>query len=446
MHLTTPEDTAYDEARAVWNGRFDSRPSVIAHVTSAREAAEALAVAKRANLSVTVRGGGHDYTGRSACEGGLLIDLGSLDSVSVDPEARRATVGAGARWADVDRATQAHGLATPGGTVSSVGVAGFTLGGGQGWLTRTHGLACDNLVAAEVVTASGEILRASETEHPDLLWGLRGGGGSLGIVTSLEYALHPLDHEVLAGQVIYPLERADELLGFYRDFFEDAPDTVMCFPFFYRVPPLDLFPAASHGQIVLAFVVACFAPVDEGERALAPFRGLGDPVLDGVFPQSYVALQQAFDAGMSESGNRWYSRAHKLRDLGDDCIDTIVESIDPLRGDFTSVYLTPGGGVAGRRPVDETAYPHRGAAHQLHIFPGWTDPEADEGVMAWTREFSERVEPFSHAGVYVNMLAEDEEHRVAASYGPNYDRLAQLMAEWDPDGVFRSTHNIPPRR
>lgn len=444
MQWVTPDDPAYDEARAVWNGRFDSRPDVIARVSSAQDVAEAFGRARDEGLAVTVKGGGHDYAGHSAADGGLLIDLGPLDAVEVDADARRAKVGAGARWAAVDRATQAHGLATTGGTVSSVGVSGFTLGGGDGWLTRKHGLACDNLMAAEVVTAGGDIVHASETENPELLWGLRGAGANLGVVTSLELALHPLDHEILAGQVIYPLDRAPELLRFYRDFFERAPDTVGCYPFFYRVPPLDLFPEAWHGRIVLAFVVACIAPVEEGERTLAPFRERGDPILDGVFPQSYSDLQTAFDAGMSDAGNRWYTRAHGLGDLPDACIDALVGAIDPLPGEFTTVYLGPGGGAAGRRAPDATAYPHRTAGHGLHIFPGWSDPVRDAEVMAWARGVSDVVAPFAEPGVYVNMLAEDEEARVRPSYGSNGDRLRALKARWDPENVLRSNKNIPP--
>ncbi|MDX1577316.1 MAG: FAD-binding oxidoreductase [Gemmatimonadota bacterium] len=439
-----PGDAGYDEASAVWNARFESRPEEIVRAEAAEDVSRALRRAVERDLDVTVKGGGHDYAGNSACRGGLLIDLSPLDAVVVDAERRRVTVGAGARWGDVDAATQAHGLATPGGTVSTVGVAGFTLGGGQGWLARKHGLACDNLLAAEMVTASGETVRASETENPDLFWALRGGGGNFGVVTSFELALHELEHDVLAGQVVYPFDRAGELLRFYRDVFEDAPDEMACFPFIYRVPPLDVFPASVHGDIVLAFVVAWMGPAAEGESRLAPFRERGDPILDGVFPQSYLDLQRSFDEQMAP-GSRWYTRAHELSRLTDDAIDAILEAVPPLPGDFTSVYLGPMDGAVGRVGPEETAYPHRDSAHGIHIFPGWIDPDRDDEIMDWARRVSNHVAPHADEGVYVNLLGEDEGPRVRAAYGPNYERLGRIKAAWDPDNLFRANHNVPPR-
>jgi FAD/FMN-containing dehydrogenase len=434
----------YDEARAVWNARFDRRPEVIVRAAAPGDIVAALKYAREHDLAVSVKGGGHAYAGNSVLDGGLLIDLGPMNQVSVDADLRRATVGAGARWGAVDEATQAVGLATPGGTVSTVGVAGLTLGGGEGWLSRVHGLACDNLVGADVVTASGAMVRASDTENPDLFWGLRGGSGNLGIVTSFEFALHSLDHQILAGQVIHPFDRAPELLRSYRDYFEDAVDEAVCFPFVYRVPPLDVFPAECHGEIVLALVMAFMGPLADGERHLAPLRALAAPILDGVAPHTYVGLQQSFDAGMG-NGNRWYSRAHFLDTLSDEAIDILVDRVDPLPGEFTTVYLGPGGGAVGRKRPDATAFPHRTSAHQLHIFPGWIDADRDEEIMAWTRRISDAVVPCSSGGVYVNLLGEDERSRVPAAYGSNYERLTRLKTKWDPDNRFRSNHNIPPR-
>lgn len=438
-----PGDPGYDEARSGWNGRFDLRPTGVVRASGPPDVVAALRTAKDRALYVGVKSGGHDYAGNSAIEGGLLIDLDPMDSVSVDPDARHAIVGPGARWADVDAATQAHGLATPGGTVSTVGVAGFTLGGGEGWLGRKHGLSCDNLMAAEVVTAAGEIVRADETENPDLLWALRGGSGNFGIVTSLELALHPLDHEILAGQVIYPFDRAGELLRFYRDHFRHAPDETACFPFVYRVPPIAAFPEEWHGDLVLAFVLAYMGPVEEGERHLAPFRGRDGMLVDGLAPQPYVDLQRSFDETMGQ-GNRWYSRAHCFDSLSDDAIDAFLGHLEPLPGDFTTAYLVAGGGAIGRVPADATAYPHRRAAHEIHIFPGWVDPARDAEIMAWARGVSDGVAPYSSGGVYVNLLAEDEEDRIPAAYGSNYERLSRLKAKWDPENVFRRNHNIAP--
>lgn len=438
-----PDDPGYDESRTVWNARFESRPDLIVRVAGPRDVASALDYARARGLAVGVKSGGHDYAGNSACDGGLLIDLGDLRRIEVDPAARRAVVGAGATWGEFDAAVAPHGLATTAGTVSTVGVAGFTLGGGEGWLGRKHGLACDNLVSAEVVTAAGSLVNASATENEDLFWALRGGSGNFGVVTSFELALHPLDHAVLAGQVIYPFDRAVEMLRLYRDFFRDAPDEVACFPFFYRVPPIELFPAEWHGQIVVAFVLAYLGPVVDGERRLAVFREQGDPILDGVFPQPWVELQKSFDAGMAK-GFRWYSRAHYFDELSDDAIDDLVGALGPFPGDFTSVYIGPGGGAVGRIAPDATAYPHRGAAHGLHIFPGWIDPELDDEVMAWARGVSDAVTPHTNGGVYVNLLGEDERDRVPAAYGANYERLREVKRRWDPENIFRKNHNIPP--
>jgi FAD/FMN-containing dehydrogenase len=439
-----PGDLEYYESRTVWNARFESHPDLIVRVAGPGDVATALEYARTRGLVVGVKSGGHDYAGNSACDGGLLIDLGDLGSIDVDPAGRRAVVGAGVTWGEFDAAVSPHGLATTAGTVSTVGVAGFTLGGGEGWLTRKHGLACDNLVSAEVVTAAGSLVRASATENDDLFWALRGGSGNFGIVTSFELALHPLDHPVLAGQVIYPIDRAAEMLRLYRDVFRDAPDETACFPFFYRVPPIDPFPAEWHGQVVVAFVLAYLGPVADGEQHLAVFREMGDPILDGVFPQPWVELQQSFDAGMAK-GFRWYSRAHYFDELSDEAIDTLIEALGPFPGDFTSVYFGPGGGAAGRIGPGTTAYPHRGAAHGLHIFPGWVDPELDDDMMAWARGVSDEVAPYANGGVYVNLLGEDERERIPAAYGANYERLRGVKQRWDPENIFHRNHNIPPR-
>lgn len=441
--IARPGQKSFETARTVWNARFLRSPALIARCLESEDVAAAVRFARHEGMALSVKGGGHDYAGNTVAEGSLLIDLGPMDSVEVDVTARRAVVGAGATWGQVDGATYPHGLATPGGTVSSVGVAGFSLGGGSGWLTRKHGLAVDNVQAARIVTASGEIVRADERENPDLFWAIRGGGGNFGVVTSFEYALHALAPQVLAGQVFYPLERAAEILRFYRDRFRDAPDELMCYPFFIRVPPMEPFPEAYHGRVVLDLVVAWLGPVEDGAAHVAPFRGLGDPFLDLVAPQPYTTLQQAFDAGMGK-GNRWYSRSQQLDDLTDAAIDTLVDALDPFPGAFTAVYLGPHGGAAGRVASDATAYPHRSSAHELHVFPGWADPAMDEAVMAWADALHEVMLPHGNGGVYVNLLGDGEPHRVKNAYGSNYPRLTELKSKWDPENLFRGNHNIPP--
>jgi FAD/FMN-containing dehydrogenase len=438
-----PGDSDYDAARRVWNARFDRRPALVARCHTSVEVAEAVRFAGDRGLELSVKGGGHDYAGNTVAEGGLLIDLSPMDSVRVDPDRRRAVVGPGARWGQVDLATQQYGLATPGGTVSTVGVAGLTLGGGSGWLTRKHGLAADNLIGAEVVTAAGEVVRADERENADLFWGLRGGGGNFGVVTSFEYRLHPVGPEVLAGQVLYPAERAPQLLRLYRDTFRDAPDELTCYPFLIRIPPVDPFPEEWHGRLSLDFVMAWVGPLAEGERWIAPFREQGDPILELVGPQPYTALQQAFDAGMGP-GNRWYSRACQFDDLTDEAIDVLVEGLEPFPGAFTSVYLGPGGGAAGRIASDAIAYPHRSSEHELHIFPGWPGAEDDEAVMAWADGLYAALRPHANGRVYVNLLGDGEEDRIDEAYRGNLSRLSALKQKWDPRNRFQGNHTIMP--
>jgi FAD/FMN-containing dehydrogenase len=301
----------------------------------------------------------------------------------------------------------------------------------------------DNLRSAEVVTAAGDVVTASETENADLFWGLRGGGGNLGVVTSFEYALHPVGPEVLAGQIFHPLSAAPELLRFYRDYFLDAPDEVVCFPFFLRVPPMELFPEEWHGALVLDLVVAYLGDPEAGAAELARFEEQGDPFLSLVGPQSYVGLQQSFDAGMGP-GNRWYSRATQFDELTDTAIDTLVAGLEPLPGDFTTVYLGPFGGFPNRVPSDAMAYPHRTSQHELHIFPGWARASHDAEIIAWAGRLHETMLPHGNGRVYVNLLGDGESGRVPAAYGENFTRLAKLKAKWDPENTFQGNHNVVP--
>lgn len=442
--VLVPGDEAYELSRAVWNARFDRRPALVARCAQAGDVAACVAFAREHGLALAVKAGGHDFAGNSTCDGGLLVDLSAMDEVRVDPDARVARVGSGARWADVDRATQAFGLATPGATVSTVGVAGFTLGGGVGHLGRRFGLACDNLLAAEVVTADARHVRASADENPDLFWAIRGGGGNFGVVTAFEFRLHPLGPEVVAGQLVYRFEDAAAVLRHYRDFMAGAPDALQCWAFLMRLPPLDVFPREAHGQPALDLVVCHAGGIADALADLAPLRAFGEPLLDAVATQPYCALQQAFDAGMP-GGRRWYSRAHYLPGLGDDAIDTLLRHAEALPGDFSTVYLGAEGGAIGRAADDANAFPHRDAAFSLHVFPGWTDPTLDTDVMRWARALHRAMTPHASGGVYVNMLADDEADRVGAAYGGHFERLLQVKRRWDPDNLFRGNHNLRPR-
>jgi len=441
--LVRPGHAEYDPARRTWNGLFDPRPAALARCLTPAEVAAAVSAARRSGAGLSVKSTGHSYAGRSVCEGGLVVDVSRMDAVRVDPEARTAHVGPGARWAAVDAATQAHGLATTGATVSTVGVTGYTLGGGTGHLARALGLGLDNLRAADVVLASGERVGASERENADLFWALRGGGGNFGVVTGLELALHPVGPEVAAGQIVYPMAAAPAVLRHWRDAMAGAPDGLQCYPFVLRVPPVDPFPEALHGATALDLVVSYAGPVEEGLAAIDALRGAAEPALDLVGPTPYAGLQRAFDAGMP-GGLRWYSRAHYLRALPDEAVDALVGLVDPLPSPASVVYLEPLGGAIARVPHGATAFAHRAAPLSLHVFPGWADPADDARMAAWARGVHESMAPYATGGVYVNLLGPDERARVPASYGDHYGRLREIKRRYDPDNVFRSNHNVAP--
>jgi FAD/FMN-containing dehydrogenase len=441
--LLEPGTPGYDEARAIWNSRLDRRPAAVLRCTDVADVIAGVDFARERGLLLAIRGGGHDYAGNGVCEGGLVLDLSPMNAVRIDAERKRARVDAGATWAVVDRAAQEFGLATTAPAISMVGVAGSTLGGGSGHLSRSFGLCIDNLVEVEMVTAAGELVRANDLENPDLFWGLRGGGANLGVATAFEFALHDVGTEILGGMVIHPLEAAEDVLRAYRDFMADADDAVVCLPFFINIPPVPDFPETLHGETVIALVPSYVGGIAEGEEALRPLRDIGDPILDWVIPQPYLVFQQAFDAGVGK-GNRWYSKAHYLDALTDDAIEVVLQHVAPLPGPLSMVYLEPLGGAVARVDPAATAFPHRGAAYSLHILPGWMDPATDDEIIGWARTFHEAMAPFSTGGVYVNLLGEDERGRVPAAYGENYERLVALKSVWDPGNLFRVNQNIEP--
>lgn len=436
-----PGDEGFDATRAVWNARFDRAPDVIVSCRGASDVAESVRWALARDVPIFVKGGGHAYAGNTIGSGGLLLDLSPMSGIKVRPEALRVTVQAGATWAALDSTTQHHGLATTGATVSSVGVAGSTLGGGTGWLSRAYGHALDNLVSAELVTARGEVVTASADTNAELFWGLRGAGHNLGVVTSLEFELHEVGPQVLAGQIIYPFDEAERMLGAFADFMRSAPDEFQCFPFTFRVPPIDAFPAEFHGQPVLDFVVFHADPT--AAEMVSPLQSLGTPILDAVGPAEYTAVQKSFDANLP-AGQRYYSSGHDLPDLTDAVIADFARFVRTSQGAFTASYFEPHGGAASRVAANATAMGGRDAGYGFHVLAGWSDPGQDASVMQWARDFSTAIAAHATGGVYLNLIADDEPDRVPTAFS-DPDRVAALKREWDPDNRLSGNHNVPPK-
>lgn len=441
--LYPPGEDGYEQGRRVWNGRFDRHPTAVIRCHDADDVRAAVDFARRRGVRLAVKGGGHSNAGHSTIEDGLLIDLSPMKRVEVDPDTRTARVQPGVTWGEFNPVAEKHGLATPGGTVSSVGVAGFTLGGGTGYLLRKHGMAIDNLLSAEVVTADGRVVHAAADENPELFWALRGGGGNFGVVTSFEFRLHEVGPQVLAGQIMHRFEDTPDLLRFFRDFMTAAPEDLQCYPFFLRIPPIDAFPEELHGRLVLDFVVFHTDAGPQGEAVLRPLLELGDPIMTAVGPQSYSSVMEAFDAGLP-AGQRYGSRAHYLSGLTDGVIDTIMTHMPGMTGELSAAYLEPLGGAAARVDPSATAFPHRGAAYSFHLMPGWTEPGRDAEVMAWAGACHDAMARHATGGVYVNLLGPDEEDRISAAYGANHQRLAEVKKKWDPENLFRSTYSIDP--
>ena len=441
--LVRPGDPTYDEHRRVWNGSIDRFPALIARCAGAADVRAAVRFARSTGLPVAVRGGGHSYPGLSVCDGGIVIDLGPMKGIRVDPEARTARVQAGVLWGELDRETQAFGLATTGGIVTHTGVAGLTLGGGIGWLHRKHGLTIDQLLSVDLVTAGGELVKASQTENPDLFWGLRGGGGNFGIVTEFEFRLHPVGPIVLAGPIFWPIEQAPGLLRFYREWSAEAPDELMTMVVQRKAPPLPFVPRELHGELVVA-VVCCYAgPLEDGERVVRPLRAFGSPVLDLCEPKPYVAHQATFDASFPH-GWWYYFRACDVAGLTDDVIDVMVEHGRRIVSPITSVAFFQMGGAVARVGESETAFNGRDAAFTFNINGNSKTAEGFEAEREWARAFWSALEPY-HTSVYVNFLMEEGQERIRQAYGAGkYERLKALKRTYDPTNFFRLNQNIPP--
>jgi FAD/FMN-containing dehydrogenase len=436
--LLRPGDDGYDEARRGFNGLVDKRPAMIAQCLGEADIADAISFARKAGLEISVRGGGHNIAGRCFTEGGLMIDLSRMKGVYVDPAARTARVQPGVRWGELNRETQLHGLAVTGGLISTTGIAGLTLGGGLGWLMPKYGLATDNLLSARVVTADGRTLTASGQENADLFWGLRGGGGNFGVVSSFEYRLHEVGPTIVGGLVAHPFDAAADVLRFYRGYTAEAPDELMTFG------GVGYAPDGSGAKIAL--VVACHVgTAEQAEEDLRPLREFGSPVMVELGPLPYTVMNTLLDDAFP-TGTLNYWKSAFVSELSDEAIDELVARFATCPSPMTAALFEHFHGEVTRVPVDATAVPHREPGYNFLVTSVWTDPATSEENVAWTKDIFGAMEPYLVHRRYLNYFSEDDvgEDPVRAAYGPNYERLVELKLEYDPDNVFRLNTNIMP--
>lgn len=440
--VISPSDSTYDEAREIWNAMINRRPGLIVRCAGTADVLQVVRFARRHQLLTSVRGAGHNIAGKSLHDGALLIDLGAMRMVQVDPVSQIAVVGPGATLGDVDHESQAYGLAVPTGINSTTGIAGLTLGGGFGWLSRSLGLTADNLIAAEVVTAEGERLRCDENNNADLFWATRGGGGNFGIVTSFEFKLHPVGPEVMAGPVVFPFDQASSILRKYREFCASCPEELTVWAVIRDAPPLPFLPPSAHGSRVLILAALYNGPLDAGEKALSSLRELGEPIADGFGPYPFAGFQQAFDPLLTP-GARNYWKSHNFTELGDGLIDTLVDYGSRLPSPQSEIFVAQMGGATNRVAPDATAYPHRDVEFIMNVHTRWDAADQDSVCIAWAREFYDATEPFATGGVYVNFISEDED-RIRGAYGANYARLSEVKVKYDPDNFFSVNQNVRP--
>jgi FAD/FMN-containing dehydrogenase len=442
--LIRPGDDGYEEARRIWDGTHDRRPALIARCADTSDVVRALEFGRSQGPPIAVRGGGHSIPGFSTCDDGLVIDLSPMKGIQVDSEARTIKAQGGVVWGEFDAQTQAHGLATTGGLISTTGIAGFTTGGGIGWLMRKHGLACDNLLSAEVVTADGRVVKANADENPDLYWGLRGGGGNFGIVTEFEYSLHPVGPTVAAGPVFYPGDRAEEVLRFFRDFVDQVPDELTLLANLLTAPPAPFLPEEWHGKKLIG-LIGCYAgEPEDGLEAMQPMRDLGDPVADLIGPMPYVQIQSLVDP-LYPRGTFAYMKAGYLRGLDDHAIETMIRYHQDATSPASEIHVHQFGGAVARVGDDETAYGDRQAPYILNILPMAHEPDGFDTHVDWGQRLYADIEPSMTGGAYINYLSAEGAERVQAAYGPEkFARLQALKDKWDPTNLFRLNQNIPP--
>jgi FAD/FMN-containing dehydrogenase len=438
-----PDDPDYEETRRVWNAMIDKRPAAIIQCADVQDIPYAIAVARESGLEISVRGAGHNIAGSSVCNNGLMIDFSRMKNVHVDPGKRRAYAEAGATLGDFDRAVQMHGLATPLGINSTTGIAGLTLGGGFGWLTRKHGMTIDNLVSAEIVTADGKKITANESSNTDLFWAIRGGGGNFGIVTRFEFWLHPVGPEILAGIIVFPFEQARQVITRYGEFAASTPLDFNAWIVMRHAPPLPFLPPQVHGKRVVVLPVFYSGTSTEGEKLIDSLRGLGSAYGEHVGRQPYIQWQQTFDALLAP-GSRNYWKSHNFKALSDGAIDSMIEYAAKLPTAQCEIFLGLIAGVSNDVPSDAMAYGARDAKFVLNVHGRWDDAAQDDTCIAWAREFFNATAPYACAGAYVNFMTAEEDGRVESAYGSNYARLREIKRKYDPENVFHLNQNIKP--
>jgi FAD/FMN-containing dehydrogenase len=441
--IVVPDDPGYEEARQVWNAMIDRRPAVIVQCVQADDVPPVIRFARKNGLQLSIRGAGHNIAGNALCDNGITIDFSRMKNVRVDPEKRRAYVEPGATLADLDEATQAHGLATPVGINSTTGIAGLTLGGGFGWLTRKYGMTIDNLVSVDMITAEGKKIRASESDNGDLFWAIRGGGGNFGVVTQFEFQLFPLGPEIVAGLIVFPFNQAKQILTKYRQFVNSAPEELNVWVVLRKAPPLPFLPETAHGKEVVILPIFYSGAVAETEKLIASLRAFGTALGEHIGAQPYVQWQKAFDPLLTP-GARNYWKSHNFTELADGALNSIIEFAGKLPSPQCEIFIGLIAGAPNRVAADAMAYGHRDARFVLNVHGRWDEATDDQKCIGWAREFFKASAPYASGGAYVNFMTAEEGDRVAAAYGSNYEPLVEIKRRYDPENVFHLNQNIKP--
>jgi FAD/FMN-containing dehydrogenase len=441
--IVLPSDSSYDEVRQIWNAMIDRRPALIVRCAEADDVSHAIAFARENGLEISIRGAGHNIAGNALCDNGVMIDFSTMRNVRVDAQKKRAYVEPGATLADFDEAAQSHGLATPVGINSTTGIAGLTLGGGFGWLTRKYGMTVDNLISVEVVTADGKRIRASENENTDLFWAIRGGGGNFAVVTQFEFKLHEVGPEILGGLIVFPFDQAKQVLTQYREFVESAPEELNVWAGLRKAPPMPFLPRDVHGKEVVLLGIFYIGDAAKGRKLIEPLLSFGAPHGEHIGTQPYTQWQKAFDPLLAP-GARNYWKSHNFTELSDGALDSMIEFAGKLPSPQCEILIGLIAGAANRVPANAMGYRHRDAKFVLNVHGRWDERKDDERCIAWARAFFQSSAPYASEGAYVNFMTEEESDRVAAAYGANYDRLARIKKEYDPDNLFHLNQNIKP--